>query len=103
MDDDRSSCSLSKGPAQPFPIVTPKAARKRSDFKSEGPFGVILGDMLMPGMTASSCSPRLNGSPRIPSDHAHRDEEKQTAVEAINEGRIFRFLSKPCPPKSWPP
>jgi ActR/RegA family two-component response regulator len=28
--------------------------------------------------------------------------DQGTAIDAINEGNIFRFLNKPCPPKKSP-
>lgn len=69
-----------------------------STLQNQGPFGVILADMLMPGMNGVEL---LAQAQRVAPDSVRimltGDEEKQTAVEAINEGRIFRFLSKPCP------
>lgn len=27
------------------------------------------------------------------------NSDQQTAIDAVNEGNIFRFLTKPCPPE----
>ena len=63
----------------------------------QGPFAVIVSDMRMPGMdgvqfltqvreiSSNSVRMMLTGYADI-----------GTAVQAINEGSIFRFLSKPC-------
>ncbi|MFG0304963.1 MAG: response regulator [Phycisphaerales bacterium JB040] len=67
---------------------------------SRGPFPVVLTDMRMPGMDGLALLREIN--------ERYRDTvclmltgnaDQQTAVRAINEGRIFRFLNKPCPPE----
>lgn len=83
-----------------FPVVTALSGEQAlSILQNQGPFGIILADMLMPGMTGVEL---LAQAQHIAPDTVRvmltGDEDKQTAVEAINEGRIFRFLSKPCPP-----
>lgn len=67
--------------------------------ETEGPFAVIVSDMRMPGINgvqvlaaAKQCAPEtarvmLTGN-----------ADQQTAIDAVNEGDIFRFLNKPCPP-----
>ena len=64
----------------------------------QGPFAVIVSDMRMPGMDgirflARACEIAPD-SVRIMLTGAG---DLQTAVNAVNEGRIFRFLTKPCP------
>jgi response regulator RpfG family c-di-GMP phosphodiesterase len=66
----------------------------------DGPYAVIVSDLRMPGMggvefltKVKECSPdtvrmMLTGNADI---HA--------AIEAVNQGRIFRFLTKPCLPE----
>ena len=83
-----------------FLVVTAQGGEEALGIlKSQGPFGVILADMLMPDMNGVEL---LAQAQKVAPDTTRimltGDEEKQTAVEAINEGRIFRFLSKPCPP-----
>lgn len=66
--------------------------------KDEGPFAVVVSDLRMPGM---------NGIEFLQSvKEMHPDTvrimltgyaEMQTAIDAVNEGNIFRFLTKPCP------
>jgi response regulator RpfG family c-di-GMP phosphodiesterase len=63
------------------------------------PIAVIVSDMRMPGMDGATF---LKAARRLMPDatrvlltgHAELD----TAIAAVNEGQIFRFLSKPCPP-----
>jgi len=68
-----------------------------SRFESQGPYAVVVSDMRMPLMDGiqflakvKSCSP---DTVRIMlTGHADVD----TAIHAVNEGNIFRFLTKPC-------
>jgi DNA-binding NtrC family response regulator len=62
-----------------------------------GPVDVIVSDHLMPGMTGlellAQVRDRFPDTARIMlTGHA----DMATAVRAINEGEIYRFLSKPC-------
>jgi len=62
-----------------------------------GPYAVVVSDMRMPGTDGiqllSSIKARWPDTIRI---MLTGDGDLQTATDAINEGSIFRFLSKPC-------
>lgn len=62
-----------------------------------GPYAVVVSDMRMPGTDGiqllSSIKARWPDTIRIMLTGA---ADVQTATDAINEGSIFRFLSKPC-------
>ncbi len=66
---------------------------------SHGPFAVVVSDMRMPGMDGihflSEVKKRAPDSVRI---MLTGFADLQTTVEAVNEGSIFRFLTKPCAP-----
>ena len=69
--------------------------------RESGPFAVIISDYAMPGMngvellkeakkiTPNSVRLMLTGFANM-----------ENAIEAINEGSIFRFLTKPCEPEA---
>lgn len=65
---------------------------------SRGPFAVILSDMRMPGMDGiqflAAAKQRAPQSVRI---MLTGNADQRTAIEAVNQGHIFRFLTKPCP------
>jgi response regulator RpfG family c-di-GMP phosphodiesterase len=65
---------------------------------AEGPYAVVVCDARMPGMNGvqllAEIRKRVPDSVRIMLT-GHSD--LQTAIDAVNEGNIFRFLSKPCP------
>ncbi|HKU25145.1 MAG TPA: HD domain-containing phosphohydrolase [Candidatus Sulfotelmatobacter sp.] len=65
--------------------------------EKNGPYAVIVSDMRMPGMNGI----QLLSSVRDKSPDTIRviltgNADLQTAIDAINEGSIFRFLIKPC-------
>jgi len=70
-------------------------------FKQEGPFAVVISDMKMPVMDGIQFLSKVN---EIDSDTVrimltgHAD--LTTAMDAINEGHIFRFLTKPTSPEN---
>jgi CheY-like chemotaxis protein len=85
-----------------FEVITaPGGAEALELIKSAGPFAVTVSDMRMPGMDgatylkhAAEISP--NTVRMLLTGHA----DMEAAIKAVNEGRLFRFLTKPCPPDS---
>jgi response regulator RpfG family c-di-GMP phosphodiesterase len=64
----------------------------------EGPFAVIVTDMRMPGMSGLDLLSRIRQSaPLTIRMMLTGNSDQQTAMDAVNEGSIFRFLTKPCP------
>lgn len=86
-----------------FHIETEQVAeRALTTLESQGPYAVIVADMRMPGMDgleflaqARKTTPQ---SVRIMLTGAGTDPA--AIIEAINQGHIFRFLTKPCPPEA---
>jgi response regulator RpfG family c-di-GMP phosphodiesterase len=61
-------------------------------------FAVIVSDMRMPDMSGSELLRKASElSPLSVRMMLTGSNELQTAIAAVNEGKIFRFLSKPCP------
>jgi CheY-like chemotaxis protein len=68
---------------------------------SDGPFSVIVTDMRMPGMDGVQLLARVKELyPDMVRIMLTGDSDLKTAIEAVNSGQIFRFLSKPCSPKA---
>ena len=66
-----------------------------------GPYAVVVSDFRMPNMDGIkflSCVKEV--SPDTVRMILTGYADMQTAIEAVNEGNIFRFLTKPCPPES---
>ena len=68
--------------------------------KEKGPFAVVVSDMQMPEMSGVELLSKV----REIREQTVRimltgNADQRTAVDAVNEGNIFRFLNKPCPPE----
>lgn len=64
----------------------------------EGPFAVVVSDMRMPGMNGIELLARVKAqSPDTVRIMLTGYADLQATIDAVNEGNIFRFLSKPCP------
>jgi len=64
---------------------------------SKGPYAVVISDMRMPGMDGVELLKRAkSAAPDTVRIMLTGNADTETAIEAINEGNIFRFLIKPC-------
>lgn len=67
--------------------------------ESEPSIAVIVSDMRMPGMDGAAFLAR---SRQVAPDAVRilltGEADINSAIHAVNEGQIFRFLTKPCPP-----
>ncbi len=72
-------------------------ARALSRMREAVPFNVIVADMVMPSMNGIEL---LRESARFSPDTVRvmltGNREQSVAAEALNEGQVYRFLSKPC-------
>lgn len=62
------------------------------------PCAVVIADMQMPGMNGAEFLTRVKAtSPETVRIMLTGHADVSTAVAAVNQGQIFRFLTKPCP------
>ena len=90
-----------RGLRKQFDIETALGAEQAlAKIDAQGPYAVVVSDMRMPGMDGiqllSEIRQRAPDSVRV---MLTGFADLETAVEAVNEGNIFRFLTKPCPPQ----
>lgn len=66
----------------------------------QGPFAVVLSDMRMPVMDGATF---LAKARQLAPDTVRMlltgQADMASAIAAVNEGQIFRFMTKPCPPE----
>jgi len=83
-----------------FQVLTAQSGSEAlAILEREPSIAVVMSDMRMPGMDGATFLTRARDvAPSavrlLLTGQAHID----SAIAAINEGRIFRFLTKPCPP-----
>ena len=66
--------------------------------RDEGPFAVVISDLRMPEMDGVAFLSRVRqASPDTVRVLLTGQADLDAAIAAVNEGHIFRFLSKPCP------
>lgn len=64
-----------------------------------GPFAVVVSDMRMPGMDGIGFLAEVKlRSPDSVRMMLSGNADMETCITAVNEGNIFRFLTKPCSP-----
>jgi len=97
-DDSNVLDGYRRGLSREFLIETAIGADQALPLiEKNGPYAVIVSDMRMPGMSGTQL---LSAVRAVAPDTVrimltgHADME--TAIAAINEGNIFRFLLKPC-------
>ncbi len=98
-DDPNLLAACRRSLRKDFEVETAASGQEGLERVSDqGPFAVILADMRMPSMdgiqfltivqqtACDSVRMMLTGN-----------ADQETAINAVNEGHIFRFLTKPCP------
>jgi len=65
----------------------------------KGPYAVVVADMRMPGMNGIELLSKVGEmAPDTVRMMLTGNADQYTAQDAVNEGHIFRFMTKPCPP-----
>ena len=65
--------------------------------QSRGPYAVIVADMQMPGMNGIEFLAKAEAkAPDTVRMMLTGNADQKTSVDAVNQGHVFRFLTKPC-------
>ena len=83
-----------------FELATATSAAAALEvIQRESAFAVVLSDMRMPGMDGATFLGRVR---QVMPDAVRvlltGQADLDAAIAAVNEGQVFRFLTKPCPP-----
>jgi response regulator RpfG family c-di-GMP phosphodiesterase len=81
-----------------FDVSTAAGGEQGLDsIRTKGPYAVVISDMRMPGMNgAQFLSHVLREVPETVRILLTGYTDLKVAIDAVNEGNIFRFLTKPC-------
>lgn len=100
MDDEVNILSgIARQQRKRFDIWTAVGGKKGLEvMKEEGPFAIVVADMNMPGMNGIEFLSEVRKCyPDTVRMMLTGNADQQTAVDAVNQGAIFRFFTKPCP------
>ena len=100
IDDEKNVLSaFQRTLASEFDISTALSAEEGYRWlDDENQVAVVVCDMRMPGISGVEALKRFsNASPDTIRIMLTGNSDQETAVRAINEGNIFRYLQKPCP------
>lgn len=91
-----------RGLRKQFNIDTALGAEQAlAALQSQGSYAVIVSDMKMPGMDGIKLLAAVRErSPDTVRMMLTGVADLETAISAVNEGNIFRFLTKPCAPET---
>ncbi|EDY81035.1 response regulator receiver domain protein [Verrucomicrobiia bacterium DG1235] len=99
VDDNKSVlAAFRRNMRKRFDMVTAESANEALELMSkEGPFGIIVSDMKMPGMNGVEFLEKsIEISPESVRIMLTGNADQETATEAVNRGHVYRFLNKPC-------
>jgi len=66
----------------------------------QGPYSVVVADMQMPGMSGLELLAKAQSAwPDTIRIMLTGNTDQRTAADAVNQGQVFRFLTKPCSPQ----
>ena len=99
-DNERFLATMRRTLGKHFDVETESDPQKGLEKISTGQqYAVVVADMRMPGLNGINLLARImENNPCVIRVLFTGYADLQTAIEAVNKGHIFRFLTKPCPP-----
>jgi response regulator RpfG family c-di-GMP phosphodiesterase len=101
VDDEPNVLDGLRRQLRTFDVTTATSGAEAIELvRTKGPFVVAMTDMRMPGMDGVAVLRALRTAvPDTVRVLLTGFADLQSAIDAVNEGAVFRFLSKPCPPE----
>ena len=99
VDDDRNILAAFRRQLRGIVDIETAAGGREglSMMKEHGPFGAVVVDMQMPEMNGIELLQQYRKiAPDVVRIMLTGNADQETAVRALNDGQIFRFLNKPC-------
>ena len=83
-----------------FTVHTATGGAEALELMRSQPFSVVVSDMRMPEMDGATLLAQVRAlHPDVVRILLTGQADTQAAIAAVNEGQIYRFLTKPCPPE----
>lgn len=101
-DDPNILAGIQRQLRRSFTVETALGGEQALKVLSEkGPFSVVVSDLRMPGMDGIQFLACVReAAPDTVRMMLTGNADLTAAIEAVNEGHIFRFLTKPCEPQT---
>jgi len=97
-DDIQLVSALQRSFHRTYHVELALSAADALEALAEVPYAVVVSDLQMPGMNGIELLTRVKGlSPDTVRILLTGQADLEAALEAVNEGNVFRFLRKPCP------
>ncbi len=99
VDDEASVLdSFCRGLRKKFKVTTASSGQEALELLKRSPnFAVVISDMRMPGMSGLELLAKVRDlSPDTIRIMLTGNADQQTVIDAINQGEIYKFLTKPC-------
>jgi response regulator RpfG family c-di-GMP phosphodiesterase len=97
-DDIRIVKAFERALHNQYAIEIAASPKEALDAVLDRPFAVVVSDLNMPGMNGIEFLRQVNSlAPHTIGILLTGWADLEAAIEAVNEGHIFRFLRKPCP------
>ncbi len=101
-DDENILQAYQRALRKQFKIDTALGGEEALRAVAGGPYAVVVADMRMPGMNGVELLAEIRrAAPNTVRMMLTGNADQQTALEAVNQGQIFRFMTKPCPPEDF--
>ena len=99
-DDPQILKAFKRGLRKRFDLTTAEGGAEGLEIlRNDGPFAVVISDQQMPGMDGVTFLKEVRQkAPLTVRMMLTGNADQQTAIDAVNDGQIFRFLNKPCEP-----
>jgi response regulator RpfG family c-di-GMP phosphodiesterase len=83
-----------------FTVHTASGGAAALELMATEPIAVVVSDMRMPQMDGATFLAKVRTQyPNVVRILLTGQADTQAAISAVNEGQIYRFLTKPCPPE----
>ena len=84
-----------------FTVHTANSGAEALEVLAAEPITVVMSDMRMPQMDGATLLAEVRSRyPNVVRVLLTGQADTQAAITAVNEGQIYRFLTKPCPPEA---
>ncbi|MBN2041906.1 MAG: response regulator [Spirochaetes bacterium] len=99
-DDENILSSLKRQFHNKYSIVTAVSGKQGlEEFEKQKPFAVVISDYRMPEMNGAEFLAKVREKyPNTVRFMLTGQADMEGIIDVINQGQVFRFLTKPCPP-----